>query len=268
MPKNCEQPIDVYCYSHDRWGYSVDISLLDDLETLRYKNFKGSAAGECFAQTRSLLKNLLAERLQCDPIDILLDISASGKPTLSIKLQPKKTCSWYFSLSHSQQSIVIAISQQNIGIDVDMIARSGKPYLRASRLINPHVGALIHGAEGEQQQAFSHYWCAMEAYVKLKGTGIAIERQGFTPHLMFTAGSNDMGFLNRPASFATFDGANRSSLQNVFLDKYDDVALLRRVIPKEGSESEMIALAFVCENEISSTRWYQWDGEGFVNEND
>lgn len=66
-----------------------------------------------YANTRLLLRHLLAERLQCPPQAVRLDYGPHGKPVL----QPEN---WHFNVSHSREISLLALSRSAaVGIDIE-----------------------------------------------------------------------------------------------------------------------------------------------------
>ena len=79
---------------------------------------------------------------------------ASGKPYL-----PDGP---FFSLSHSGSLAVLLISDTRCGVDVEPVARTVPPHIRA-RLLTPEEAAV--------PRAFAWFWTRKEAAMKLDGRG-------------------------------------------------------------------------------------------------
>lgn len=75
----------------------------------------------------------------------------------------------YFSISHCQHAIAVAVSEQPIGIDIESV----RPFRSAliERTMNEEEQATIHRAN-DASRAFTALWTQKEAVVKWQGTGI------------------------------------------------------------------------------------------------
>lgn len=75
----------------------------------------------------------------------------------------------YFSISHCKHAILVAISDREIGVDVESIRRADDSLVR--RTMNETEQARIASAP-DPQRAFIALWTRKEAVVKMRGTGI------------------------------------------------------------------------------------------------
>ncbi len=75
----------------------------------------------------------------------------------------------FFSISHCKQAILVAISDREIGVDVESIRRADDSLVR--RTMNEAEQARIASAP-DPQRAFIALWTRKEAVVKMRGTGI------------------------------------------------------------------------------------------------
>ena len=75
----------------------------------------------------------------------------------------------FFSLSHCQKGLAVAVDSSPIGIDIEQI-RSYSPSL-AERTMNEQELAEITASD-DPARAFIRLWTRKEAYLKWKGTGI------------------------------------------------------------------------------------------------
>ena len=75
----------------------------------------------------------------------------------------------YFSISHCKHAILVAISDREIGVDVESIRRTDDSLVR--RTMNEAEQARIASAP-DPQRAFIALWTRKEAVVKMRGTGI------------------------------------------------------------------------------------------------
>lgn len=75
----------------------------------------------------------------------------------------------YFSISHCKSGIVVAVSNQPIGIDIEAV-RPLKVDL-VKKTMNPLEQEIIF-SETQPDWAFTRQWTRKEAFLKMKGTGI------------------------------------------------------------------------------------------------
>lgn len=85
----------------------------------------------------------------------------------------------YFNLSHSGDYVVLAVSDETVGIDIEY---KNKNALRiAERFFCPEEYDVIAAADSEKErkQLFLQYWTMKEAYVKYCGTGLQLPLSSF-----------------------------------------------------------------------------------------
>ena len=83
--------------------------------------------------------------------------------------QPQLENGPYFSISHCKAGVVVAVSSNPIGIDIETI-RNVQPSLIA-KTMNTDEQKMISQAI-DPKQAFTQLWTKKEAYLKMRGTGI------------------------------------------------------------------------------------------------
>ena len=75
----------------------------------------------------------------------------------------------YFSISHCKQAILVAVSDREIGVDIESIRRADESLVR--RTMNEAEQARIADSP-DPQRAFIALWTRKEAVLKMRGTGI------------------------------------------------------------------------------------------------
>lgn len=121
---------------------------LNDKDRQTYLTFKAEKRKKEFLASRILIQKLLGR-------DACINYNAHGKPYLDNKL--------HISISHSSDFVVVFVSKEKIGIDVE----------RKDRNIDKIATRFLHSEEQKEidQQKFSGiaktiYWCAKEAIFK------------------------------------------------------------------------------------------------------
>lgn len=148
---------------------------LAEQERQRLQRFSNPVSQHYFAETRIVLRKILAHYMDCEPHEIDYRTNAHGKPYLA----PQN--SLYFNLSHSGDIALIALCREaDIGIDIEL-ANAKRDKLRlARRFFHPAEYQAIHGLqEPERSECFFHLWTRKEAFVKAVGTGIGFPLSAF-----------------------------------------------------------------------------------------
>lgn len=142
--------------------YYCDVSKMTDEEfarlctdTNKSPNQKLSLAGG------ALIKNAIAQEFDIDKENVTFKRTQKGKPyTESVDVE--------FSISHSGDIVVCAVSDNPVGIDIEKIREVNLNV--AKRLFTPDEQEYIF--EKNSKQRFFEVWTKKEAYVKLLGLGI------------------------------------------------------------------------------------------------
>ena len=107
-----------------------------------------------------------------------------GKPFLSGLKTPV-----YFNISHSNEYIVIAISDCEVGVDIEF--RSEAKIGIAHRFFHVEEYRKLQQSHGEVQRImFFDYWSAKESYLKYCGTGLSGSLSSFWVDF-----SNDVSYI-------------------------------------------------------------------------
>lgn len=102
-----------------------------------------------------------------EPLELVLDYGKKGKPYL-------REYPFYFNLSHSGEYVVCAVSDQEIGADIQQCVSVDVERLARRFFSAEECRALAaYETEHEKRQFFFRQWARKEAYGKLIGEGIA-----------------------------------------------------------------------------------------------
>lgn len=136
----------------DQWYAEMDENSRLRLRAMSAKRRRESLAGEHLARTA------LAKKSGKAPQAIVIRREESGKPTAD---------EGSFSISHSGNLVVCAVSDKPVGVDVECIR---KPPLRvAQRYFTEEEQKLLQ----EDDSQFWRVWTGKEALCKLSGEGLA-----------------------------------------------------------------------------------------------
>jgi len=131
------------------------------------EDFQRSLLGE------SLLRALLSIKTGKPAQTISIKRSAKGKPML------KDNKSIHFNISHSGDWVVVAVSGNEVGIDIEKIR---PPHYRiAERYFSKHELQTLNELQDEEKKNyFFDLWTLKESYLKLLGKGLTKSLGSFT----------------------------------------------------------------------------------------
>lgn len=127
-------------------------------QALRFTHLFGQY---CCLKSYEMLQQLLASAPYTLHSTPTFDYNEYGAP--SIKNGP------YFSISHCKSGIAVAVSNQPIGIDIEVV-RSLKVDLVKKTMDSLEQEAILSASQPDW--AFTRLWTRKEAFLKMKGTGI------------------------------------------------------------------------------------------------
>lgn len=140
-------------------------------DALRYKHLFGQF---CSLKSYAMLRELLgAVSPTLDGQMPEFTYNEHGKPFLAGRED------YFFSISHTKTAILVAISGQPIGVDVEQIRTPSDGLIQ--KTMNPEEQALI-AASPSPAQTFTSLWTQKEAVLKLRGTGILDELHDVLPN--------------------------------------------------------------------------------------
>ncbi|AZS79599.1 4'-phosphopantetheinyl transferase superfamily protein [Achromobacter spanius] len=164
-------------------------------EVLRMRRFRQADDARRFATTRRTLRELLARRLDVDALALVFARGLHGKPTLGAAQRG----AWEFSVSHSGQAAMVALSNQRaVGVDIEW----SRPCLDVQAI----APVCLTAAERERvvdAASFYRHWVSKEAVLKALGLGIGLHMQQLT---VTPAANGDYG-LRHCLPVADGDGA-------------------------------------------------------------
>lgn len=148
-------------------------ALLDEDERAHAARFRFARDRRRFVVRRGRARQWLAEAAGGDPARLRFATSAHGKPEL-----PGGP---HFSLSHSSETMMLAIGDAAIGCDIEAIdlALDWPPLARG--FFSARENAALSALGGEESRiAFFTCWSRKEAFVKALGLGLAYPLDAFT----------------------------------------------------------------------------------------
>jgi len=148
-------------------------------EAIEFKRFKGEKRQKEYLATRLLLQQLFDEKTE-------LTYQKSGRPEL-------KNSFLNISISHSAEFVVVFISKELVGIDVESVYR--KIDRVTKRFLHTKELDWIENSEKPQILKII-FWCAKEAIFKCTfQAGVQFDTQIFIPPFEFEKTGNFEGIL-------------------------------------------------------------------------
>lgn len=161
--------VDIWRGRTDKREDSAELwQLLSDAERDKAEKLINAEVRARYISTRGLLRKVLAEYLARDPVCLQFGVGAHGKPFL-----PGQAI--YFNLSHSQDSLLLAVSDlENVGVDVEAVKpRKGMLEIARRCFSDKEFAAWLKLSPPEQRVVFFRLWTVKEAFVKAVGRGLS-----------------------------------------------------------------------------------------------
>lgn len=156
-----------------RWRDVLSISgevkeVLSEEEVNKMNRFVRHEDQMRFLFGRGYLKLLLSRLFDAPPSGIEIAVNQYGKPHLS-----GDPC--HFNISHSGEWVAVAFSQNEVGVDVEMVNKVDDWEEIASRFFTEtEYAAIRSGITLEERQViFTQMWTYKEAYIKALGRGLS-----------------------------------------------------------------------------------------------
>jgi phosphopantetheinyl transferase len=158
------------------WGFELDAAtealaywyrLLSAEEQQRAGRFIHHEHKRRWVAAHGLKREVLSAYLQTAPQELKFVIQANGKPALKQPVHEK----WHFSLSHSRNRLLLALSSySSVGVDIEY-EDAPRPFLAlAQRFFHPdEVEAMRAVTEVKARRQFYRAWVAKEAILKAEG---------------------------------------------------------------------------------------------------
>lgn len=120
-----------------------------------------------------LIKKISYEKLNIPMNEIRISYNPYGKPYLdNIRF-------FKFNISHSCNYVVIAVSKNRIGIDIEKIKKKDMAIAKRFFTNNEYKYILSQATENDKAIAFYKIWTLKESYVKAVGKGLKIPLNSF-----------------------------------------------------------------------------------------
>lgn len=160
------------------WSANLDLNekilaefwqFLSEDEKARATRYKFEIHRKRFIAAKGILRILLARYLRVSPEEIAFGFGEHGKPFIK---NPKNT-GIFFNSSDSKNMAVYAITQQEIGVDIEFIREEIQVIELAERFFSQDEKTALAQFSGQMQlKAFFSCWARKEAFIKYLGKGL------------------------------------------------------------------------------------------------
>lgn len=179
--------IDVWHVPLELHRSPADVPFLDDGERARAMRYRRRADQIRFAETRSVLRELLAGYMRSNPAELRFAVSALGKP----ELDAAEGAGLSFNVSHAGSHALIVVShRRSVGIDIEQVDDTidwRELAMLACTDSERHI--LEEVPRGWQHGLFFRCWTAKEALLKALGLGITEGLQALTVDVLAGIGT-------------------------------------------------------------------------------
>jgi 4'-phosphopantetheinyl transferase len=169
LPREVPHGIEVFALpAPDECLFAIDtFAALSPDEQRRHARYRKREDALRYANTRLVLRALLAERMHCATEDIRLQYGPHGKPLLSSEN------TWHFNVSHSREISLLVLSRRcPVGIDIEALD-AGLPLAEIAQ--QAFAASERRHVETGGVSAFYAIWTAKEAAFKAWGCGLGTD---------------------------------------------------------------------------------------------
>lgn len=146
--------------------------LLSYDEKNKAERFRNPRTRKAFIARRGLLRILLSRYLSGEARGLRFTYNAFDKPSLE---GLSESYELHFNVSHCDDVAVIAMSRNDVGIDIERVDTYYPCLTIAEEFFAPHEISVLHALPpSEIAGTFFRYWTAKEAVAKAIGKGLAI----------------------------------------------------------------------------------------------
>jgi 4'-phosphopantetheinyl transferase len=160
--------------SLDELGYAIQ--RLTTPEQRRANDIGLERPRRSFVVGRLLLRSTVARIAGVRPEEVVIEVEPSGRPVLT------GAFSHYFvSIAHSGSHVVVAVANEQIGVDVEELRQSATSPQLMARVCSPDELRLLENMnEDDRAVGFMKVWTRKEAYGKAIGIGIGFGLRSIT----------------------------------------------------------------------------------------
>ena len=153
--------------------YNKFLNTLTPDETLNINKKIRQEDREIILLSRLLLRNILYTYYKIKVTEIEFILGDFGKPYI------KNYKNLFFNISHTKDTVALAVSEKEIGVDVE-INRNTDILLVSTFFEKSEQEYLLSFSKNERQDVFYQIWTLKESYLKAIGTGLSKSLDSFS----------------------------------------------------------------------------------------
>jgi len=142
-------------------------------EKKRIQTYAFSEDSMRFGLARYLLRIELSKILNKPPSQVYLSYTKYGKPYL------EGYKGIYFSISHSEEYVLIALSSSRMGVDIECIKNIDDTMINSQFFTKEEIRKILYEDKTNKIKTFYSIWTQKEAFIKAIGVGMYIEPSTF-----------------------------------------------------------------------------------------
>jgi len=147
------------------------LSLVSKDRQQKISNFKLDIDKKLSLYAEIIVRKYISQKIHLENFEIEFEENKYGKPYL------KGYPDFFFNISHTHNAIVVALSNELVGVDVEKIKTADLAI--AKRFFSDKEIKYIHSAQFDQDKRFYEIWTRKEAYIKHVGKGLSIPLKSF-----------------------------------------------------------------------------------------
>jgi 4'-phosphopantetheinyl transferase len=163
--------IDLWHANLQHTGWRRLLHLLSDEEHRRAGAFAFDRDARRFIVSRAVLRTLLSGVTGVPACELKLRIEQEGKPVL----EPGMGRPVHFSLSRSEELVLIGLAPRPLGVDVEWLDKAMDVEALANYVLSRHEQESFKRLDArDRRKAFLQCWTIKEAYLKAIGKGLLV----------------------------------------------------------------------------------------------
>ena len=168
---HADRKIDLWHGSMDQIDWYALLGMLSDEERRRADAYVFERDARRFVVSHAMLRLLLSHSTGIAAPDLMLRIAPGSKPTL----EGETSRPIYFSLSRSEERVLIGFASRPLGVDIEWLGRSLDIETLAMHVLSGRERDAIGRLDRcYRREAFLRCWTQKEAYLKAIGEGLNV----------------------------------------------------------------------------------------------
>jgi len=172
---SCDRPTHsaIYLYHANlrQTGWRKLVRLLSAEERCRADAFAFERDARRFIISHAVLRTLLGRAAGIAPVEL----SFQGEPGLKPVLEASLSRPLHFSVSRSEELVLIGLASRPIGVDIEWLGKTVDTEVMSDFVLSDRERAAFRWLDpSDRQRAFLQCWTQKEAYLKAVGLGLSV----------------------------------------------------------------------------------------------